>query len=113
VAIVALVSPYLADRRRAREIHEQVGLPFFEVWVDTPLAICELRDPKTLYAGARSGALGDLTGLDAPYEDPEAPDLRVSGYEQTPDQVAQRIAELLFKELNLASVGLVPTALAG
>jgi bifunctional enzyme CysN/CysC len=66
VAIVALVSPYLVDRRRAREIHDELGLPFIEVWVDTPLAICERRDPKTLYARGRAGTLGGVTGLDAP-----------------------------------------------
>jgi UDP-glucose 4-epimerase len=100
VAIVALVSPYLEDRRRAREIHDQLGLPFLEVWVDTPLAICERRDPKTLYARGRSGQLGGVTGLDAPYEDPAAPDLHVRGYEQEPAEVAKRIAELLVGEAD-------------
>jgi adenylyl-sulfate kinase len=107
VAIVALVSPYLEDRRRAREIHDQLGLPFFEVWVDTPLAICERRDPKTLYARGRAGKLGGVTGLEAPYEEPLAPDLHIAGYAQEPAEVAQRIVELLVGERAV-----VPTAVS-
>lgn len=75
VALVALVSPYRADRDRARAIHAERGLPFFEVWVATPLATCEGRDPKGLYARARAGALAGMTGVDAPYEPPAGPDL--------------------------------------
>jgi len=93
VAVVALVSPYAADRRLAREIHVERGLDFFEVWVDTPLEICAERDPKGLYARNRKGALSGLTGIDAPYEAPADPDMRVSGYGTTPEQVAARILE--------------------
>jgi bifunctional enzyme CysN/CysC len=92
VAVVALVSPYVEGRRRAREIHAELGVPFLEVWVDTPLALCEERDAKGLYARARSGELHGLTGLDAPYEAPAAPDLRVPGYGAAPEDVARRIA---------------------
>lgn len=95
VAIVALVSPYAEDRRAARRIHDEVDLPFFLVWVDTPITICEQRDPKGLYARARAGELRSLTGLDAPYELPEAPDLRVAGYGEDPNEAAGRIVRLL------------------
>lgn len=95
VAIVALISPYAEDRSNAREIHEQLGLPFLEVWVDTPVEICECRDPKGLYARARAGELRDLTGLDAPYEPPSAPDLRVEGYGEDPTAAASEIIALL------------------
>lgn len=95
VAVVALVSPYVNDRRRAREIHENLGVPFWEVWVDTPLAVCEERDAKGLYARARSGELLGLTGLDSPYEVPADPDLRVPGYDETPEAVAERIVGLV------------------
>jgi bifunctional enzyme CysN/CysC len=95
VAVVALVSPYADDRRRAREIHDELGVPFLEVWVDTPLAVCEERDAKGLYARARSGELHGLTGVDAPYEAPAAPDLRLPGYGQAPDALARRIVRLL------------------
>jgi bifunctional enzyme CysN/CysC len=95
VSVVALVSPYAEDRRRAREIHEDLGVPFWEVWVDTPLVLCEERDVKGLYARARSGDLDGLTGLDSPYEVPQAPDLRVHGYDATPEAVAEQIVGLV------------------
>lgn len=91
VAIVALISPYAEDRQRAREIHDERGLPFLEVFVDTPIDICAERDPKGLYARSRAGQLRGLTGRDAPYEAPSAPDLRVSGYGVTPAQTAAEI----------------------
>src|SRR5262245_43312272 len=60
VALVPVISPYQADRARARAIHDALGLPFVEVFVDTPLALCEERDPKGLYARARAG---EITGF--------------------------------------------------
>jgi bifunctional enzyme CysN/CysC len=75
VAIVSLVSPYREDRDNAREIHQDAGLPFLEVFVDTPLEVCERRDPKGMYAKARRGEIRDFTGIDAPYEAPLRPDL--------------------------------------
>jgi adenylyl-sulfate kinase len=75
VALVALVSPYAADRAAARAIHEAAGLSFLEVFVSTPLDECVRRDPKGLYARARAGELTGLTGVDDPYEPPESPDL--------------------------------------
>ncbi|HVY97319.1 MAG TPA: adenylyl-sulfate kinase [Solirubrobacterales bacterium] len=75
VAIVSLVSPYREDRDRVRAAHEEAGLPFHEVFVDTPLEECERRDPKGLYAKARAGEITDLTGVGSPYEAPERPEL--------------------------------------
>jgi bifunctional enzyme CysN/CysC len=86
VAIVALVSPYAEDRTLARETH--TGLEFLEVWVDTPLAVCEQRDPKGLFRRARAGELGGLTGVDSPYELPSAPDVTVRGYGVEPTVAA-------------------------
>ncbi len=91
VAIVALVSPYEEDRRAARDIHAERELEFFEVFVDTPVSVCAERDTKGLYARNRSGELSGLTGVDAPYEPPEAPDLTVAGCDTTPEEVAKRI----------------------
>jgi bifunctional enzyme CysN/CysC len=75
VAIVALVSPYAADREAVRARHESDDIPFVEVWVDTPLEECERRDPKGLYRRARAGELPGMTGIDDPYEAPGEPDL--------------------------------------
>ena len=75
VSIVSLVSPYTADRETVRAAHEAAGIPFYEVFVDTPLEECERRDPKGLYAKARAGEITDLTGVGSPYEAPASPDL--------------------------------------
>jgi|TARA_B110000263_G_scaffold18993_1_gene15105 bifunctional enzyme CysN/CysC len=75
VALVPLISPYRAARARARALHEAAGVSFLEVFVDTPLEVCEERDPKGLYAKARAGELTGMTGIDDPYEAPESPDL--------------------------------------
>ena len=78
VALVCLVSPYAADRRHARELHQQAGLDFIEVFVNTSLAECARRDVKGLYAQARGGTLANLTGVGAPYEIPSAPDVELT-----------------------------------
>lgn len=70
VAVVSLISPYRADRDRARAAHEAAGIPFLEVFVDTPLSVCEARDPKGMYAKARAGEIRGFTGIDDPYEAP-------------------------------------------
>jgi bifunctional enzyme CysN/CysC len=75
VAIVSLISPYRAERDAVRAAHAEADIPFVEVFVDTPLAVCEARDPKGMYAAARAGAITGFTGIDAPYEAPRKPDL--------------------------------------
>lgn len=75
VAVVALVSPYRADRDRVRAAHENAGLPYIEVFVHTPLEVCEARDPKGMYARARAAEITGFTGVDDPYEAPHSPDL--------------------------------------
>jgi adenylyl-sulfate kinase len=94
VCLAALVSPYAADREAARLAHERRDLAFVEVHVATTLAECEARDPKGLYARARAGELKGLTGVDAPYEAPERPDLRVEPSEPLGDAVARLLAIL-------------------
>jgi bifunctional enzyme CysN/CysC len=78
IAIPSLVSPYAADRDAARAIHEDIGLEFVEVFVDTPLEVCEQRDTKGLYARARAGEITGMTGIDDPYEAPANADLVVT-----------------------------------
>jgi len=75
VVAVPVISPYRADRDRVRKAHTAAGIPFLEVWVATPLEVCEERDPKGMYARARAGEIASFTGIDAPYEEPETPDL--------------------------------------
>ncbi|MBC3953676.1 adenylyl-sulfate kinase [Pseudomonas triticifolii] len=74
--VVALISPFARDRAAAREALNE---GFFEVFVDTPLAICEARDPKGLYAKVRRGDIKQFTGLSSPYEVPLAPDVHLDG----------------------------------
>jgi adenylylsulfate kinase len=76
VVLVAATAPHRVDRDRARP---EVGARFVEVWVDTPLADCEARDPKGLYAQARRGEAPELPGVGVPYERPEAPDVTAHG----------------------------------
>ena len=75
VVLVPVISPYRVDRDRVRAMHEATGLVFVEVFVDTPLELCEQRDPKGLYAKARAGELTGMTGIDDPYEPPEHPEV--------------------------------------
>lgn len=95
VALVPVISPYRADRDRVRSIHELAGLPFVEVFVDTPLEVCEARDPKGLYAKARAGEITGFTGIDDPYEAPESPELRLTPDDGGPDAQAARVLALL------------------
>ncbi|CAO4180112.1 Adenylyl-sulfate kinase [Methylorubrum aminovorans] len=75
VLIVSLISPFRSERVAARAIAGDI--PFLEVFIDTPLSVCEARDPKGLYGRARAGKIPSFTGISAPYEAPEAPDLTI------------------------------------
>jgi bifunctional enzyme CysN/CysC len=77
VAVVSLVSPLRSDRVVPRQLHEAAELPFIEVHVDTDVEECARRDPKGLYAKARAGEIKGFTGVDAPYESPERPELHI------------------------------------
>jgi bifunctional enzyme CysN/CysC len=94
IAIVPLISPYRADRDLVRRRHEEAGLRFVEVFVDTPIEVCEARDPKGLYAKARAGEITGFTGVDDPYEPPEHPELRLDG-SLAADAAAEVLAALL------------------
>ena len=95
VALVALVSPYADCREKVRELHEHDGLLFIEVFVNTPPEECARRDPKGLYARARNGHLSGLTGVDAPYEPPPAPEL-----ELTPEMDVEQAATAVLSALG-------------
>ncbi len=95
IVLVSLVSPYAADRRSAAALHAADELGFLEIFVNAPLELCEQRDPKGLYARARSGELADLTGVGAPYEPPSEPDLVVGGRGESVEEEVTRVMELL------------------
>ena len=89
IVLVSFISPYRAERRMARGLLGDGE--FVEVFVDTPLALAESRDVKGLYAKARRGELRNFTGIDAPYEVPESPEIRIDGSAETAEQSAARI----------------------
>jgi bifunctional enzyme CysN/CysC len=95
IALVSLVSPYAADREAAAALHSVDDLHFIEIFVDAPLQVCEQRDPKGLYARARAGELAGLTGVGAPYEAPEEPDLVLGSCEETVEHEVERVLEVL------------------
>ncbi|KVC27903.1 sulfate adenylyltransferase subunit CysN [Burkholderia pseudomultivorans] len=96
IALVSFISPFRAERDMARAM---VGADeFVEVFVDTPLAIAEERDPKGLYRKARRGELKHFTGIDSPYEPPAQPELRIDTVTETPEDAAARIVAYLLRE---------------
>lgn len=93
IVIVACISPYTREREFARSLFSHGK--FIEVYVNTPLLICEQRDLKGLYAKARSGQLLNFTGVNAPYEVPQKPELTISSDSTSADDAAQIILKLL------------------
>ena len=75
VALTSFISPYRKDRDLCRALHDKDGIAFLEVFVDTPIGVCEQRDPKGLYKKARAGEIKGFTGIDDPYEAPEKAEL--------------------------------------
>lgn len=95
VALVPLISPYRAARDGVRALHQAAGLPFLEVFVDTPIELCEQRDPKGLYKKARAGEITGFTGIDDPYEAPEAPELVLAPADGDPVAMARAVISRL------------------
>jgi bifunctional enzyme CysN/CysC len=93
IVLVSFISPFRSERRMARDLMGEGE--FFEVYVDTPLAVAEQRDVKGLYAKARRGELKNFTGIDSPYEPPEAAEIRVDASVLTAEEAADRIVEAL------------------
>jgi adenylylsulfate kinase len=91
ICLTAFISPYRADRQRARDIAPAGS--FIEIYCHCPLEVCEARDPKGLYRKARAGAIAEFTGISAPYEEPEAPEIVVDTAATTPRQCVQEILE--------------------
>jgi bifunctional enzyme CysN/CysC len=90
IVMTAFISPFRAERRMARELFEPGE--FVEIFVDTPLEVAEQRDPKGLYRKARRGELPNFTGIDSPYEAPEAPEFHLHTTNEQLDALAERLA---------------------
>jgi bifunctional enzyme CysN/CysC len=93
IVLVSFISPFRAERRTARGLMGEGE--FYEVFVDVPLEVAETRDPKGLYKKARRGELKNFTGVDSPYEVPEAPEVKIDTTHVTPDRAAEVILEHL------------------
>jgi len=95
IAMTSFISPYQKDRNRARNLMDKGE--FIEVFVKTDLAECEKRDPKGLYKKARSGQITQFTGISAPYEEPEDPEIVVNTQKNTKEECSQQILDYLIK----------------
>jgi len=103
IVLTAFISPYRAERDMARQLLEEGE--FIEVYVDTPLEVAEARDAKGLYRKVRRGELKNFTGIDAPYEAPQSPELRINTVDCTADEAAERVLALLEARGILAAGG--------
>ncbi len=100
IVLVSFISPFRSEREMARQMVEEAE--FLEVFIDTPLEVCEQRDPKGLYKKARIGEIKNFTGIDSPYEPPLNPELRIDGTRETIEQTILHIFQIL-KEKSLLS----------
>ncbi|QSZ28564.1 hypothetical protein DSL72_003062 [Monilinia vaccinii-corymbosi] len=109
IALTSFISPYKADRALARDLHERVTtvgdepIPFVEVFVDIPVEEAERRDPKGLYKKARAGEIKEFTGISAPYEAPDHPEIHLRTDKLTVEESVQQIVEYLENEGLLRS----------
>jgi bifunctional enzyme CysN/CysC len=101
IVITSLISPYRADRSRARNVILRDDLEFVEVHVSAPLQVCERRDPKSLYKRARAGEIRDFTGIDAPYEEPENPEITIHTDRESVKESVGRLLDFLIPRLQL------------
>ncbi len=95
ICIVSFISPFAADRARARALHDAAGLSFLEVYVDCPLDEAERRDPKGLYKKARAGEIASFTGVSDPYEPPASPELHLQTAEMELPQEVSAVLDML------------------
>ncbi|MDX2201076.1 MAG: adenylyl-sulfate kinase [Phycisphaerae bacterium] len=95
ITCTSFISPYRADRDLVRQIHEAGKLAFVEVYCDTPIEVCETRDPKGLYKKARAGELKEFTGISAPYEAPLKAEIVLASGKHSPQECAQQVLDYL------------------
>ena len=95
ITMTSFISPYRKDRDGARKLHEETGLRFIEIFVDTPVEVCEQRDPKGLYQKAKRGEIKGFTGVDDPYEPPLNPELVIKTEESSPEELVEGLLKYL------------------
>ena len=95
ITLSSFVSPYRADRDLVRELHEEAGMQFIEVYVDVPLEVAESRDPKGLYKKARAGEIPNFTGISDPYEEPLKPEVLLNSHEMSLEEEVNVLLALL------------------
>jgi adenylylsulfate kinase len=100
IVLCSFVSPYRSVRREVRRIVEEEGIPFLEVYVKCPLEECIKRDPKGLYKKALKGEIKHFTGVSDPYEPPENPDLTLDTVNNSPEENAGKLVELILSKLE-------------
>ena len=98
LVLASVISPYAATRDAVRALHGERGATFLEVHVATPVEVCSERDVKGLYAKQRAGELTGLTGVDAPYEPPTAPDVRIPTQEQSLEESVDQLLAVLVRK---------------
>jgi 3'-phosphoadenosine 5'-phosphosulfate synthase len=95
VCLTSFISPFRKDRDNARIMHEEAGLPFLEVYINTPLEVCEERDVKGLYKKARAGQIKGFTGIDQAYEEPVKPELVIEAGRESLDDCVKKVVSYL------------------
>ncbi|KAI1732884.1 adenylylsulfate kinase domain-containing protein [Ditylenchus destructor] len=98
ITLASFISPFNHDREEARRIHENENINFFEIYVNTPLDVCEARDPKKLYKKARAGELKGFTGIDSAYEIPDHPDLVLNAGSESEAETIQKMLQFLYEK---------------
>ena len=95
IVLATFISPFKRDREKVRDLVNDSE--FVEIFVDTPLEICEQRDPKKLYEKARSGEIKNFTGIDSPYENPDNPEIHIIEYKEDIKEILDKILRYLVK----------------
>lgn len=103
IVICALISPFAADRDMVRASCARSDIPFMEVYVNAPLAVCEQRDPKKLYQRARAGGIPGFTGIDSPYEAPASPEVELHTDQSTLEECILHLASCIMERTSLVS----------
>lgn len=103
IALTSFISPFKADRDDARKLHQDSGIPFIEIFVDAPLEVVEMRDPKGLYQKAKAGEIKEFTGISSPYEPPTSPELHIQTDKTSIEEGVKMIVDYLKENKYIAT----------